>query len=66
MNEILKICGQEVVTHLPVPFNPSSHLMLELLLQLSLLSLLGWKEPKRFAITYFGHCSREVETDYCT
>jgi hypothetical protein len=26
----------------------------------------GWKEPKRSAITYFGHCSREVETDYCT
>jgi len=67
MNEILRICGQEVVCFIRLfhsfifPFNAAAFS-----LQLNLLFGVGWKELERFAITYFGHCIRKAETVYCT
>jgi hypothetical protein len=67
MNEILRICGQEMVCFIHLllsfifPFNVASFSR-----QLNLLFGVGGTELERFAITYFGHCIRKVETVYCT
>jgi hypothetical protein len=65
MNEILRICGQEMVCFIHLllsfifPFNAAAFSR-----QLNLLFGVGGTELERFAITYFGYCIRKAETIY--
>lgn len=67
MNEVLKICGQEVVWLIHIFVYSTCHLVLNhFLFNCVYYFGTGCKEFERFAITYFGHCSREAEAHQCT